>query len=339
MDSYLAVDVGGTSTRALLVTDAGRVTGTGTAGRGNPTSSDLNDTARALTSTIQSALATTGLEPSAVAGTAIAIAGSTPHSREQLREVLGAAGLTRNISFHPDLLATYHSGTLSPAGYAVVCGTGAIAARVRYGRLDATSDGVGWLLGDDGSGFWIGRHVVRAVAGALDARRPPTALTEMLLDELGIQAPPPVSAGGTADDGRGDDGRLRVLGALVETVYNQAPIELAGFAPLAFRAADDGDDVARRIVDEAGRRLKRTVATVIDPTLPGPIVLGGSILSKQPALSHQLVESLRAAGLTGTLVPVPDGTTGAAVLALRHSGIPVDDLVFAQLRASAVLRR
>lgn len=339
MDSYLAVDVGGTSTRALLVTRAGRVVAAATAGRGNPTSTGPDEAAGVVAATIEAALATTALEPSGVAGTAIAIAGSTPRSRESLRGLLGSTGLTRNVSFHPDLLATFQSGTLSAAGYAIICGTGSIAARVRFGRLDVVSDGVGWLLGDDGSGFWIGRRVVRAVVAALDGRRPATALTELLLDALGIDPPTRVSATAIPYEGRGEDGHPVVLGVLVPAIYDRAPIELASFAPLAFRAAAAGDETAREIVDEAGRRLTRTFDTVIDPTLTGPVVLGGSILSKQPAFTHLLVESLRASGVTGPLVPVPDGTIGAAVLALRDAGVVVDDLMFDQLRASAVTVR
>ena len=63
-----------------------------------------------------------------------------------------------------------------------------VAARVGDGRVDATCDGVGWLLGDRGSGFWIGHRVVRAAAAALDESGAPTTLVELVLTEVGIDA-------------------------------------------------------------------------------------------------------------------------------------------------------
>ena len=85
-----------------------------------------------------------------------------------------------------DLLATYCSGTHRPDGYAVVAGTGAGAIRLERGRQVAVADGLGWLLGDEGSGFWIGHRVVRAALADLDGRGPATGLTPLVLARLGV---------------------------------------------------------------------------------------------------------------------------------------------------------
>lgn len=66
----------------------------------------------------------------------------------------------------------------------LVAGTGAIAAEVRDLRLDRVADGHGWLLGDAGSGFWLGREAVRGLLADLDAGRAPTPLGRQVLTDL-----------------------------------------------------------------------------------------------------------------------------------------------------------
>ena len=56
-----------------------------------------------------------------------------------------------------------------------------IALDPTAGRRAFTIREFGWLLGDDGSGYWIGRRVVRAAVGAIDGRLPETALADALL--------------------------------------------------------------------------------------------------------------------------------------------------------------
>src|SRR5699024_362887 len=85
------------------------------------------------------------------------------------------AGYGAAVNVRSDLLAAYCSGAVELSGYALVAGTGAAAVRIEAGEIVAVADGMGWLLGDDGSGFQIGRDVARAVVADLDRRGPGTA--------------------------------------------------------------------------------------------------------------------------------------------------------------------
>src|SRR4029077_20994861 len=118
---------------------------------------------------------------------AMAGAGRTSVAAE-IRRRLAGLGLDAPRGVGADLLATYFSGTHRPDGYAVIAGTGAGAIRVEDGRQVAVADALGWLLGDEGSGFWIGQRVVRAALADLDGRGPSTALTQLLLARLGVPA-------------------------------------------------------------------------------------------------------------------------------------------------------
>lgn len=197
----------------------------------------------------------------------------------------------------------------------MVSGTGAAVIRVEGGDVAATADGLGWLLGDAGSGFWIGHQVALAAVSDLDARGPHTKLTALLLDELGIRS-----------EGPPEQGRPASLGAVINALYGLRPVELARFAPLAFRAR--GDVAADTILQDAADHLAHSVGAVVEPAVPGPLVMGGSILAQPGPLADRLRQRLAAAGFEPKIARVSDGAVGAAVLALREGGITVDENVF-----------
>ncbi len=329
--AHLGIDAGGTSTRAVVVTEAGECLGLGRSGSGNPISSGPTVAAASLRAATAEALDAAGLPGSAIGTTAVAMAGGSAEGRVDasgtgVRSALLPLGVAATPLVEKDLLALYCSGTFEPDGYAMVSGTGAAAVRVADGDVVAISDGLGWLLGDDGSGFWVGREVVRAVAAELDGRAAATAMTPLLLGALSL----PGTGTGWARDHDG------LLPGLVERVYDLPPVALARFAPLAFEAAlsPEGDGVASEIVDRAGRLLARTLSAVVTPELRGPVVLGGSVLAHQSSVRDVLSAFLADLGNPGSLVLVPDGLAGAAVIALRRAGVVVDATVFARITAS-----
>jgi N-acetylglucosamine kinase-like BadF-type ATPase len=326
--SYLAVDIGGTSTRAVVVEADGTCTGYATAGSGNPTASGATAAAAAIASAASGAMAAADVSPADIEAAVAGIAGANGPAGVALREALPAAGLGVELSLMSDVLATYHAGTLAADGYVVVAGTGATAARIRDSRIEATTDGLGWLVGDAGSGFWLGRRVVRDVARALDGRGSPTTLVELLLGEFGIDATPE----------RARDGRLVALQRMIDAVYGSRPVDLARFARLAFDAASDGDETAQRIVADAASELSVTAAAVVSPDVSGPVVLGGSILS-QRTVAERVVEAMRRAGCDGPVSTVPDGLVGSAVLALRRAGVTLDRATFDRIGASLATLR
>ena len=314
----LALDAGGTSTRAVTLDTTGHAYGYGRAGSGNPTATGVDNAVSAIAEA--ASLAGAGVPVPADSLAVLAMAGV--RSAQFLQEVntrLAELGWTR-LELQPDLLGIFHSGTHLRDGYCLIAGTGTIAARVVGGRLDQVVGGKGWLLGDAGGGFWIGRRVARAVVAALDGQQAPTALTDLVLDAMGVALPA---------DTPGD--RARALAELVAATYARQPIQLAEFAPLAFAARDD--PTARRIRVAASAALADLVAAVRVPHLAGPVIAGGSVLVRgmltaPPELRAELVPP---AGNTDVL-PAADGVVGACVLALRSVGVAVDEARFREVR-------
>jgi glucosamine kinase len=317
---FLAVDAGGTSTRAVVLDASGRAYGYGRGGGGNPTAAGIREAVNAIGFAAEQAMA--GLPGSGrPAFGLIAMAGEkTPAFREQVSGRLAALGLPQVVLGH-DLLGIFHSGTPALDGYALIAGTGTVAARIRGGRLDRVAGGRGWLLGDAGGGFWIGHAVARAVVASLDGQGHDTALTGLVLEAMRIEADMGTPAG-----------RADALRQLVSALYARPPISLAEFAPLAFAAHEDR--VARSVLVDASAALADLLAAVRAPDLPGPLVVGGGVivhgmLAAPPSLQAELVSPVGG----DHVIPVSDGLVGAAVLVLRHAGREVDDALFQTIQA------
>ena len=315
MREFLAVDAGGTSTRAVLVDAHGRCLGAGRSSGGNPTSAGVDRAVEAVTAAITTA---------SIELVLLAHAGSPAggfHAR--VAERIAPLGVQAPIVGAGDVTALFASGTPEPDGVGLIAGTGAVGGAIRGGVLVRAVDGTGWLLGDEGSGFQIGHRVARAVVDDLDGGTP-TGLTPLVLERFGLLATERDVAAG----------RPPALGALILALYALRPVQLSVLAPFAF-ALVDADEVARGIVRDGAAALARVLARARRAQPEGPLVFGGSVLvegylRQDPSLVRPLLD---AAG--GTIpIPVPDGAVGAAVLALRAGGIEVDEVVFATLSAS-----
>ncbi|MGN9775864.1 N-acetylglucosamine kinase [Micromonospora sp. H33] len=306
----VGLDVGGTSTRATAVTLDGERLGTGRAGGGNPTSHGAEAAARELRTALGAAL--TGVDPARVRAGVIGLAGAgrllaDPDGRAAFDRAWRDVGLRCPYAVHGDALVAYASGTAAPDGTILIAGTGAIAAQVRELRLDRVADGHGWLLGDAGSGYWLGREAVRRVLADLDRGDAPGPLGTAVLRELLGSAEVAPRPRDTVD-------------TLIQAVTRRPPVELARLAPLVVTAAVDGEPVARGLVDEAGGHLAASAARIRPAADTTPIVLGGGLLTGDTPLAAAVRAEVARHWPDAPVHPAGDGAAAAAWLAAR--GLP-----------------
>src|SRR4051812_43420765 len=122
----VAVDAGGTSTRAVVVHPAGRCLGYAVAGSGNPIAVGPETAAASVAQSVMEALRKAEVPNTQVRLVVLAMAGAGSTSgAAEIRHRLAGMGLDAPLVFESDLLATYFSGTHRPNGYAVIAGTGA----------------------------------------------------------------------------------------------------------------------------------------------------------------------------------------------------------------------
>lgn len=309
-DLVLGGDIGGTSTRMLVVDRRGELRGHGSAAGGNPTTHP-GSAAAALAEAL--AKATADVDASAVRSAVIGLAGGgalmTPQVRHRLTRAWTESGVTAEPEYVSDLAVAFASGTAEPDGTVLIAGTGAAAGSLRDHRVARTAGGHGWLLGDEGSGFWLGREAVRATLRALDLRRPLGPLGESVLHALGAPTATAATATTAADE---RSSTLRIW--LVQAVNSQPPIELARLAPLV-SASCQSDPEAAAIVDRAADLLVGILEQVRGPEETSPLVLTGSVAAAGSAVGARLHDLVRRR-FSGQVLAAQDGVRGAAWLAL-----------------------
>lgn len=352
-DLVVGLDAGGTRTRAMCASAVdGRLLGEGSGGPGNALTVPEPQLTDHLTEAIAAAV------PESARGRVVAVAGGFAgatgasaddpgyvHARSALTEALRRLGIPPGpVALCSDIEAAFASAPGTPTdGLALVAGTGAVAMRIAGRRATTTVDGDGWLLGDDGSGFWIGRSAVRAALRMADGRGAGTGLAVSVGRAFGVpeEALPrggAVSGGGAgADAGSSHAGSSGAGGSglsydmdwppahredyrrhLLPAVMTDPPIRLARLAPLVVEAAREKDAVALGILDEAADQLAETVRALA-PHAGEPLVATGGLLGPDGPLTEPLTLRLRALGLT--LDWVADGCRGAVALArLAHGG-------------------
>ncbi|MBA3310905.1 MAG: ATPase [Nocardioidaceae bacterium] len=303
----LGGDVGGTSTRILVASHDGMSLRRGTAGGGNPTAHP-ETAADALDRSLCEALE--GLDPAMVRAAVIGLAGGTalhhPRVSAAFGRVWAANGLTCAPAYVPDLEVAFAAGTAEPDGTVLIAGTGASAGALRDRRLIQTADGHGWLLGDDGSGFWLGREAARATLCSLDAGGPLGPLATSVLGALAIAEHPPAGE---------PPGPSHRRARVISTLNERPPIRLAELAPLVTSAFENDDAVAGDIVERAAGLLSRTLGRIREAGEVTPIVLAGSLAGERSPVGARL-RAMVSERFAGDVFSAADGVGGAAWLAL-----------------------
>jgi N-acetylglucosamine kinase-like BadF-type ATPase len=301
----LGVDAGSSLAEAVAATPDGRIVGRGRSGVGNPIALPTADAVAHLGEAVRQAL--DGVAATDVAQVVTGAAGILRYSRGPSAEALAKAwvdaGLTCPVVVVADAVTAFAAGTPRRCGSVLIAGVGAIAARIQDEEVTARIDGNGWLVGDDGSGFWIGRQAVRAVFAALDGRGEPTLLAEAVLATV------------TGDEAVPEDVEGRLV-ALRDAVYDGPPIALAALAPLVSAAASAGDRVAQRIVDQAVSMLMATVTALAADGPDEPLVLAGSLMTSPGPIAGEVQRRLAAHRGARPLTAAP-GAVGAAWLGIR----------------------
>ncbi|MFC7612674.1 N-acetylglucosamine kinase [Actinokineospora soli] len=259
MDLAVGIDAGGTSTRAIAVSPDGAVVGRGAAGGANPNSNGLAAAASNVAAAVGAALAgrACGCVVLGMAGSSKLLA--DPAALAEFTSALASVGAPAPVVLS-DAEVAFASGAVEADGTVLIAGTGSIAMRIAAHRRAETAGGYGWLLGDEGSAFWLGREAVRAVLDALLRGADLGPFRSAVLAEAGASA----------------------FGELITVVNTRPPIDLARFAPLVSAHASE-DPAAQDIVERAAQALAALAAQVHHG---GPVVIAGSVAAPTRPWEH-----------------------------------------------------
>jgi N-acetylglucosamine kinase-like BadF-type ATPase len=317
----VAADGGNSKTDLILATDRGEVLahvqGSGTRPHlvGMPaTMQQLADLARQAAS--QAGL---GPDPAIAAGTFYLANVDVPDEEAAALAELRRLRVAADVQVRNDVFAVLRAGSTRGWGVAVVSGAGINAAGVHPDGREERFLAIGHVSGDWGGGLSVGMAGLGAAVRCEDGRGPATALHEMVTAHFGESSAQAVA--------------LRV--------HRESEVAVLPLAPVVFRAATDGDEVARHIVEQLADEVVTMALTLLRRldllTSDADVVLGGGTLQSGNQILLDRIRSQLSRGAPAAVLHVLDVPPVAGALAgaldLVHASAA------AQARARAAVAR
>lgn len=304
----LGIDAGGTKTVALLADADGRILGEGRAGAANLQTEGELEVEKILHTVIERA---TDGRHIPLAAVCLGMAGvDREDDARVIRDVMRRLGFRTNALIVNDALIALVAGAGPNPGVVVVSGTGSIAYGVNHHGVAARAGGWGPTLGDEGSGYWIGRRALAAVMRELDQRGPHTNLTPLVLRHFNLAKPE----------------------ALVAEIYHQPQGRraIAALGSVVDQARAEGDPAAIDIMTHAADELALAAASVISRLdMRGeqfPVLLSGGMLRESEWLATEVRHRMAEVAPRSSVRPLTEEpATGAVKLAIAeaHGGVRV----------------
>jgi glucosamine kinase len=270
---YLGIDGGGSKTLAIIVDEQGRERGRGLAGSTNYAAVGLTVAVRnihlAVEQAVQEAHCTLPLHTALLGLAGI----DRPADIALLAPQLDKLATTIHLTNDADLALTALDDAV---GVVLIAGTGSIAVGCNQAGVRGRVGGWGHILGDEGSGYNIGRRALQMVVRAADGRAAPTLLTDLILQHWRLD---------------------RVEDILGEVYGTQDKAHIARLSSCVMQAAQQGDNTALTIVVHAAEELALLVEKLSqnlhfsDQALP--LALAGGLLVHEEFFRELVISNIR----------------------------------------------
>lgn len=281
---FIGIDGGGTGSRAIVADQNGAILGRGTSGAANIVT-DPEQSVQHILEAVAEAFLSAQLDTSLYAQSS-AILGLAGANIASARDAILAHMPFARSKIVSDGLIALQGALGDQDGTVVILGTGS-AFITRKGENISWRGGWGFQLSDLGSGARLGRSLLQEVLLAYDRICPETALTKHIMAQF-------------------DDEPAR----LVEFSKTARPSAYAAFAPDIFRYAQEGDQIALKIVQEAASDIAQSLRVLIAEGTPRISMLGGLA----PLYKTHLPDDQQAL----IVEPLSDALDGALQLALKN---------------------
>src|SRR5438876_5495200 len=295
MRTTLAVDIGQTGSRLLLTHADGRAEDwQGAAVREGETPED------ALVAIVRHAVEELHAQSVSIDTLCAGLTGlqGQPANAADVLDELSGGGRIGRVVLADDALTSYVGALGLRPGVVVAAGTGAVTLATDGAGRHARVDGWGYLVGDLGSGYWIGRRGIEAALQAVDGRSGAPALLRLA---------------------RSTYGELEALPQRLTADPDRVAI-VARFAEQLAEAARSGDESAVQIWREAADHLADAAAAAcrqiglsgadVAVSWTGRLFAAGAVLTEP--FAARLATLLPGATLTA---PAGDALEGAHTLA------------------------
>jgi len=315
-DEYVVgVDGGGSGTRCSVIGLDGVFLASGTGGPSNPITVGVEEARNSIMKSVKEVIEKTGVGGFKASVLGIAGTDRSKLKTELLDKLPDSLGEKEIVSDAESALA---GATACRHGVIVLAGTGSIVYGENQDGDTARAGGWGWRLGDEGSGYTIGRNAIIGVLKAYDGRGPETMLASQVLRDLG----------------------LNEVEDIIDWAYasGREPRDFAELVPTVRRAAGEGDEVANLVLAEAGCELGLMAQAVIkrlNLVEEFPITFNGGIFQSSGPYTMALEEVIRREATECFFVsPRFSPDIGSCLLALQNLGVEITDVILRRLESS-----
>lgn len=315
MEIILAIDGGGSRTRCLAINCEATILGAGAGGASNHLLVDKKIVKASLNEAIKAALAQANLGRADVVCVSAGLAGVDYDGAgaDEMRDLFGEFGFADAI-INGDMVIAHAGALAGEAGVMALAGTGSCILGIDKNGKRVKVGGWGPIYGDEGSAYRIGQTALRAAARACDGRGEKTALLDAILKEFGVND----------------------FQKTIELVYLKGleSREIAALSRAAYAVAETGDEVARKIFEQAGEELAESVAAAIrrlDLT-ETKVSYQGAVLESCAMVRERFIECLKKGFPRVEIVaPKLKPVVGAYLLGRKSLGWKTDENVFNKL--------
>lgn len=322
-DLYIGVDGGQSGTRAVVADQSGRVLSVGSGPPCEhitaPKGYERNQAA--IHGAIHDALAKSGSNANDIAAVGMGLTSaprelnSQPFFEQIVREIANPG----HIWIDHDAATNLAGATAGAPGVMVIAGSGSIAYGINASGEEGRAGGLGYLMGDEGSAWWIGITALQAAAAAADGRGPQTALLPFVLDHYNLAT-------------------IRHLHTFLYSDSFRRPM-VSGITVDVARMAES-DEIAGKIMDEAGKRLANMVLATIrqihQPDDAVQVYPTGGVFRAGDVVTEPFARSLRDEWAEAVIVqPQFDPVFGALIRGYQQAGIEITSTLLENLRQSS----
>ncbi|NLP12074.1 hypothetical protein GX408_16870 [bacterium] len=316
MRMVIGVDGGGTKTVGVLVDSEGHVLARAVTESSNFQVVGGDALGRVISDLVNQLLTNAGQRQPVVHLYAGLAGAGRPADRQTIITVLESKKLAKKITVDTDAAAALAGAFAGGPGIIVISGTGAICfGKDRRGEFYRCG-GWGYLLGDEGSGYYIGQQALIAALKDWDGRGVKTCLRSAIEQKYGI----------------------RSIDLLISSIYSGKidRTEIASLAPLVFDKRAEGDEAAMNIIASAGQEIGKIIAAVARRMgLAGcsvRVALIGSVFKQRDILIPLMErEACRVVQEIHFMDPQFEPAIGSAILALQQELGLLDETVLAHL--------
>jgi N-acetylglucosamine kinase-like BadF-type ATPase len=306
----IGIDGGATKTAAMLSDLSGNVLAEDTGGPSNPQVVGFEKVGEVIVGLVVELSGRAGCKANDVVSLVAGLAGAGREGdKDQVKAAIASEARKRkvlmgHVGIETDGRIALEGAFKGKPGIIVIAGTGSFALAKDHKGATHRAGGWGRILGDEGSGYTIGRDGLNAVTKHLDGRGKPTILTELIDRRFGLS------------------NHEKIIGAIYRSNFDVATV-----APLVIEAAEAKDAECQRILNKATFELFEHVRILVNRIEESkgarakiPVAFIGSLISNENVYRKILTQKITfSMPQVSVIAPEAPPTYGAVLLSLRSA--------------------